>query len=147
MIIKLSTAKWAVVVGALCLLPSSPSDAGCPTKEANKAEASVDKLDSWEKVHSFFKAFGPCDDGGVAEGVTESITKLLAQHPDQSDRLVGLIKADPAFEAKVIEHIDTTARSAYLEKIRTNYAHQCLPAMAALCKKLVHAATEAIRGM
>jgi hypothetical protein len=63
----------------------------CTREEAMQAADDTDHLDNWNAVYRSFKRFSQCDDGGIAEGYSDDVGKLLADHWDQFPRLVKLV--------------------------------------------------------
>jgi hypothetical protein len=62
----------------------------CTKTEAMEAEKEADSLKDWDQVYRSYKRFSQCDDGAIAEGYSESITKLLAEDWKSSNRLLVL---------------------------------------------------------
>src|ERR1700736_5339009 len=50
----------------------------CTKQEAMQAEMSTDHLTDWDAVYQSFKRFSQCDDGGIDEGYSDAVGKLLA---------------------------------------------------------------------
>jgi hypothetical protein len=119
------------------LFGGSPANATECTKDDSAAsEAVISYLDSWENMHSAFKQFQQCDDGAVAEGFSEAVARLMADHWAMLPRLLSLVDADPAFEAFVIRHLDLSNSNTDLLKI-DHFAHTACPARArTLCGKI-----------
>jgi hypothetical protein len=117
----------------------------CTVEQSKRAFDEVDKLTNWQAVQRFYKNYLPCDDGGIAEGVSDDITKLLANHWSDFSTLTAMIAKEPAFEGFVVRHIDATVPDEALHKIRTNAQSRCPQRSMAICKKIVDAATSAIK--
>ncbi len=64
----------ALLVGA-----SNAHSEECDERDGYTAETLTDYLDSWKNVARFYKDFKKCDNGGVAEGVSDAVARLLAQ--------------------------------------------------------------------
>jgi hypothetical protein len=50
-----------------------------------------------------------CDDGSIAEGFSESVTRLLADDWEALPALQSLTTMDASFQTFVLRHIDETA--------------------------------------
>ena len=94
----------AFVIFCLCL-SGYAHGAECTKDEAFAAETVTDYLDSWENVFRFFKAFGHCYDGGIAEGAGYRIQKLWTSHWSQLPTMIALTKRDPEFKAFIWDRI------------------------------------------
>jgi hypothetical protein len=115
----------------------------CTVEDSKRAFDAVDKLDSWEAVLNFYKKYLPCDDGGIAEGVSDAVTKLLANDWAGFWRL--RVRAEPQFQQFVLRHIDATVPVETLRGIGRNARSRCPQKSAALCKKIDNAAASAIK--
>jgi hypothetical protein len=69
---------WAIVFCALGELMTAAQQKPCSEQEAAQAEMETDALKSWDSVYTFYRKFSHCDDGAVAEGVSDAVVKLLA---------------------------------------------------------------------
>jgi hypothetical protein len=49
----------------------------CSLDQEIAAESSAGTLRNWAEVYSSFERFGHCDDGAIADGYSESISKIL----------------------------------------------------------------------
>jgi len=110
----------------------------CSQQNGFIAEAATDHLNTWKKVARARKQFANCDDGGVAEGFSDAIARLLARHWAQIPALVSLIHTQPTFESFVLAHLNESDDFDDLKTIRTLATHQCPPTAMNLCAKLVH---------
>ena len=60
----------------------------CAEQEAISAEMEADSLKTWAQVFAAYKQYRQCDDGGIAEGYSDSIATLLAERWDQLKTLM-----------------------------------------------------------
>jgi hypothetical protein len=51
--------------------------AGASPCTIEDSKHAFDALTSWDAVLNFYKKYFACDDGGIAEGVSDAVTKLL----------------------------------------------------------------------
>ena len=116
----------------------------CSQKDADMAENMVDTLDTWVKIDTFFKNFKQCDDGSIAEGLSEAVARLLADHWNTLPDLSRLIKHDPPLKLFITVHIDTTINDIDLKKIRDSSSTACPNNLTLLCSDLNNAATRSI---
>lgn len=103
----------------------------------------VDSLNSWAAVNQNRVKFGFCDDGDIAEGNSEAVARLLADHWDSLPDLATQINKNPAFKAYVLRHIDSTLDTKDLDKIRTQASQSCPVKQGQLCGEIKEAAEKA----
>lgn len=129
---------------ALMWLPPAQSKT-CSVREAEAADAMVDRIDGWTRVAEAYKKFGHCDDGGIAEGNSEAVARLLVDQWQTLPMLAKLVERDPALKRYVLRHIDTTLDTDDLEKIKSLASSSCARGLASLCRELAAAAARANR--
>lgn len=133
-----------VAVGLAALAWMLPAHAEiCSEHDAAAADAMVDHLDSWPKINLAFTKYGHCDDGDIAEGNSEAVARLLADHWRTLPQLGKLIKRNPPLKAFVLRHIDTTLDTADLDKVKALSRSSCPAGMDAFCLELTNAAARA----
>lgn len=114
----------------------------CTSDQARKAEAVSDAATSWKQLHRQFRKFANCDDGAVAEGFSESNTRLLADHWGTIQQLKPMIVSDPAFRAFIVRHVDTTVPAERLRRIARNAGKQCPGTLKNFCREIRAAANK-----
>jgi hypothetical protein len=112
----------------------------CTAEEARLAETETNQLRDWGSVHRSYVRFSHCDDGSIAEGYSDAVGKLLADHWDQFSRLAQLVSSDKGFVLFVTKHVDRTIPSDVLLKISKNAYSRCPSGREGLCKKIAQAA-------
>jgi hypothetical protein len=117
----------------------------CTEEQAKRAFDAVDDLKTWESIRSFFRLYRQCDDGGIGEGVSDAVTKLLADHWTDFGTFVAITGSDPGFEKFVLRHIDATVPADRLQAISKNARDRCPPKSATICKRITVAASSAIK--
>jgi len=111
---------------------------GCSEDLMRQAEAATDSLKSWELVYEFYQKFARCDDGGVAEGVSDGVAKLFADHWGSVAEFVTIANSDKNFEKFVLRHVDSTIDFEHdAPKIRENARLHCPVNLTSLCKDLL----------
>jgi hypothetical protein len=119
---------------------------GCTTAEQQRLSGELPHLTRWASIYASFKAYTPrCDDGGMAEGYTDAIVKVLANDWEGIVELEGFVHPDPAFLAFVIRHVDGSANLADLRKVLFNASQLCPHDLRRLCDSLVRATRGALR--
>ena len=119
-------------------MPAMAQKKPCSQKEAMQAETATDSLKTWNSVYRFFKQFSHCDDGSIAEGVSDAVAKLLANSWDSVDKFVKLASSDRGFENFVIRHVDETIDWSHdAPLIHENARLRCPSDSARLCKILL----------
>ena len=113
-------------------------DRPCGSDEPKRAEMATDNLKNWKAVYGFYKRFLRCDDGGVAEGVSDAIAKLLANHWEHFSDFAKLASTDKGFEQFVVRHVDETIDSVHdAPKISENARLHCPSNSVQLCKIII----------
>lgn len=69
----------------------------CTQAKATQAEKEADSLRDWDQVYRSFQKFSQCDDGAIAEGYSDSVTKLLADDWKSFNRFVALANRNGDF--------------------------------------------------
>ena len=109
----------------------------CTSEQAQKAEADADTLKSWELAHLSFVNYASCDDGAIAEGYSDSISRLLADQWQQFEKLQELAGQDTPFKAFVLRHIDESMSPEQAKSIGQNAKSHCPPNGKALCGEIL----------
>ena len=127
-----TVAIMAVVFGSIGYAQEHP----CTNVEAQKAEAEVDSLRSWDDLYKSFKLYKQCDDGAIGEGYSESVARILADHWSTISRLETLGAKDPAFRRFILKHVDGTIASDDIVKIKKNASVSCPKNLQKFCTDL-----------
>jgi hypothetical protein len=115
--------------------PAKPPS--CASEQARKAEAEADTLKSWKLVHLSFVNYVSCDDGAIAEGYSDSISRLLADRWQEFEKLQELAGQDPSFKDFVLRHIDESMSSEQAKAIEQNARFHCPVGGTALCGEIL----------
>ena len=78
----------------------------CTRAQAKQAEAEADQLKGWNAVYRSFLRYSHCDDGAIAEGYSDSVAKLLANHCGGFQELRRLTLKSPEFSNFMLRHVD-----------------------------------------
>ena len=105
----------------------------CSDADARAAETGVDSLKTWSSIHSAFKQYGHCDDGGIAEGWTEAIVHLLASNWKSLPQAAAFTEKDKSFRRFFLKHIDATADTDEIKTIGKLAQSQCPAKLTELC--------------
>jgi len=117
-------------------LPPTQSSS-CTSEQARKAEADAYILKSWELVHLSFVNYANCDDGAIAEGYSDSISRLLADQWQQFAKLQELAGQDAPFKEFVLRHIDESMSPEQAKAIGQNVRLHCPYGGKALCSEIL----------
>ena len=128
--------RYTSFIALLCLCPPAWPDE-CTSADAYTAETITAYLDSWKNVAMAFKQFGKCDDGSVAEGFSEAVARLLADHWQQLPTFVQIAQSNPGLEAFVLRHLDETINLPDAKKIAKLARDSCPNDARPLCRKIV----------
>ncbi len=119
------------------------AQADCSAVQAKNAEYSVDYLKTWQAVYDSFKKYPGCDDGAIAEGYSDAVVKLLANHWNKFANMQKLISKDPQFNAFILMHIDATTDWDDLKAVILHASHECPKGARSLCLDIKLKATSA----
>ncbi len=136
------TSHTLCLVVALCALPSSgyAQEHSCSATEAKRADSQVNGLRSWDALFEWYRAYHQCDDGGIAEGISEVVARNLVDRWETLPQFAQLAAKTPAFGHFVIRHVDETLDSNDLKKIHANAANRCPTKLRGFCDDLKKAA-------
>ena len=129
--------RYLALILCLCTWVYSAHAGECDERDGYAAEVLTDYLDSWKNVARFYKQFKNCDNGGVAEGVSDAIARLLANQWQHLADLLVLASKEQGLEAFVLSHLDETDDSADLNRIAALSRTQCPPTATLLCSKFI----------
>ena len=140
---------------ALGLIAGGAMAAGrtCTEAESTAADAAIDAIvanktaagkDVWPGLHAIFQRYRQCDDGGVGEGISDMVVTQLSRHWDSVADLVQRDAQEPAFGSFILMHIDSTADTGQLAKIKKAAKDHCPAGQQAFCARVGAAATRAI---
>jgi hypothetical protein len=129
----------------LAFLGSAPH----PCSAADRCSGIADerffsKVKSWSGLRKWFESYADCDDGGLAEGISDYAVVSLAQHWRDLPELKRQIEKNSRFEAFVLRHIDATTDSDDLKKVVENATQRCPEHSTALCSSIAGAARAAL---
>jgi hypothetical protein len=120
----------------LFLLGLSAWAGDCTQQDADRADAALDHMDSWQSIASVFRRFSKCDDGSIAEGFSDRISRLLADHWEQVQDLAALSRTTPGLESFVVRHLDETIKLSDARKIEYLAWNACPKEAEALCRRI-----------
>ena len=123
------------------------SSVNCTPEEQIKAEEASDTVHDWDSLYRAYSQFGNCDDGGTAEGFSDTVMELFAKKWETTPRLFVLISRDKGFEGFILNHIDATGDPDDIEKLRRNAQYHCPAQRNKICKLIILRAKIAIENM
>ena len=128
---KLLIIAFVILLCGCNILQAKKIDDTCSQKMEKQALISIDKINSWQDMYDFYKNFKVCDDGAIAEGVSDNIIKLLIKQKIQFNKLFE----DRTFQEFVLEHINElmTKKEAQIIKKKIK---QCKKPFNDFCKKV-----------
>ncbi len=109
----------------------------CTRAQAEKAEAEADQLKGWNAVYLSFSKYAHCDDGAIAEGYSDSVAKLLANHWAEFRDLKRLTLESHEFSDFVLRHVDELMSPDEAKLIEQNARLRCPANGKALCRSIL----------
>jgi hypothetical protein len=134
----------ALVLIAVGFAQTTPPHS-CTGETSKRAFDAVDKLETWEAVGRFYKTYLACDDGAIAEGVFDAVTKLLADKWTDFWGSRATITGGRQFQEFTLKHIDATVPIETLQAISRNARQRCPKGSSEVCKKIDAATLAAIK--
>jgi hypothetical protein len=138
----------ALAIVSVAAIPSTGmARTTCSTQMYDRADASLENATgSWHALQKHQRIFASCDDGALAEGYSDAVVKLLANHWERFPVFAALSQRDPAFRRWAIRHIDSSAASDDLKRV-VRHAATCIHQVQAklLCASLDRAANAALK--
>jgi hypothetical protein len=114
----------------------------CSQQLAMLADDAASKAkSSWADFYKAFKNYEVCDDGGIAEGFSDSAAQLFAKQWGHIGDFFSLADKDADFELFSIRHIDETDDANDLDRIAVNARDNCPSGREKLCKAIWAEAT------
>lgn len=110
----------------------------CTQREAIAAETEASTLESWSALYKSFNQYGHCDDAAIAEGYSESVSRLLAEDWNDLNVLRNYASRNKRFERFVLRHIDGTWSSERVNIVEKNAKHRCSNRDRKLCQRILH---------
>ncbi len=119
-------------------------DRACSDAVHLQAEKESDHIRTWKDLYKYYRTYKRCGfDADAAEGVSESIARLLVDHWDTLVEGAKLAQQERGFREYLLGGVNATVSAKDLELIRTK-SESC-PAMAAsLCGELRKRASSAL---
>lgn len=121
------------LIATFCTGAAQGDTRACTEQEAQAAEVSSATATSWKTLHRQFRLYGHCDDGAIAEGFSESVTRLLADQWATVRNVEPMIRADRDFERFIVRHVDATVPPDRLQKIARNASERCPRSLEGFC--------------
>jgi hypothetical protein len=123
---------FATTVGLFANEKAKP----CTREDAIRADQEASSLRGWAEVYKSYKNFAQCDDGGIAEGYSDSVARLLSEKWTSADELNRLALRDRRFERFVLRHVDELMSPTQAKRIRNNAEARCPSDAKRLCEKI-----------
>lgn len=127
-----------IIYAILPFLIMSPAHAGntCPLQLGNEAEIQMDDIRSWDDFYGFFQKYKNCDDGGIAEGLSDKAATILTKKWSSINRL-EILTRNKEFESFVLHHVNVLMSPEQADTI-SKFAHRECPAnYSSLCLKII----------
>jgi hypothetical protein len=131
-----------LAVLALALLPARAVNAEDRCNDT--ADRILFKAKSWADLRRWFTGYADCDDGGLAEGISDDVAVFLARKWQDLPKLEREIQREPRFREFVLRHIDSTADTDDLEAAKKNATQKCPARSSVLCAAIASAAQNAL---
>src|SRR5207253_7813371 len=115
----------------------------CSREQAIEAEGEASNLNDANSIYRSYKRFAQCDDGGIAEGYSDSVVRVLSDKKE-FDQFIGLAESDKEFYQFALKHIDAMADDKDLELIVKNAKSKCPKRAKSICSEVSKTAQTAL---
>jgi hypothetical protein len=144
--------KRTVFVAALLFLAGHWLTAGETTNQpvvadqarCDAADKVVTKARTWTDLRVFFDKYLACDDGYIAEGVSDTVVQILTHRWKSLCQLGTNDSQSTDFRAWVLGHIDATCAESDLSRVVQLASKKCPPTEGELCIAIKKAAEAAL---
>lgn len=107
----------------------------CSSNDSVRVGDEIVKANDWVKMQSSYLGWLDCDDGAVAEGISDRVGRLFAIKFTDFLNGVNEKKLDGKFVAFAMKHIDASQDEGNLRTILEN-SKSCTTKDAKICKQL-----------
>lgn len=138
-VLPLSRLAAMALIGSLAMLAQAAAHE-CGTVDEALGRISValraGQWDQWKALRDLQRKHPRCDDGGVAEGHSDIVCRILSGGWSTLGELDRMLKTDPDFEKFVLKHIDTTCGDRDLARLGENARERCPAGNESLCRAI-----------
>ena len=129
--------RAASLVASLVILSANTlANEPCSATQSQKADAAIDTLHSWNSLYKWYRLYVQCDDGSMAEGVSEAVVRNFIDRWGMLPELSQLAAKSTGFRSFVLKHIDETLNLDDVKKIQANASMRCPPKLHSLCESI-----------
>lgn len=97
----------------------------CTEQEAIAADKEASEITDWKILLRSYLRYNQCDDGSIAEGYSDSVSRLLSDDWNKTPNLIAIIKRNKGFCEFILKHIDETVPLSRLKKITFQAKNKC----------------------
>jgi hypothetical protein len=108
----------------------------CTDAESISADNAAHAVHNWATMYQVFRNYARCDDGAIAEQLSDRVEMLLTNQWQSVRELSHLAASEPRFKEFVLNHIDVTMYEKGLSDIAFNAIRRCPHEIKALCEKI-----------
>jgi len=110
------------------------AEGNCTITEQVQAVLGAEGLRTAKRLFDFFQSFAQCDNDGIAERISESVTITLDSYWEQVADLAEYAQRDATFGDFIVRHIDETVAHDRVVRIRENAHSRCPQKAKELCE-------------
>ena len=113
----------------------------------DKADKALTNLKTWNDLRLWYESYRSCDDGYLAEGISEFVARSLARQWNTIRSLKRAFANNPKFKDFVLKHIDSTVDTNDLTIVVTNCKTKCPADLRLICEEIENATQAALKEM
>ncbi len=142
--------RWISVIAATVTLLGAEGRAGqCSSKDSDYLDKAIVRAEKtltspvsgqkiWSEIRGLFKKYGKCDDGYIAEEISDLAGKLLATRWSTSKSFFISTQGDEKFINFVERHVSMVIPPDDLAQMRHNLETDCPKALKSFCGKILN---------
>ena len=134
-----------VVLVLFLMVMGSHSGLRAEDRCEDAADKALRSARTWLDLRKWFMEFPECDDGYLAEGVSEYVTASLAKRWSELPKLMTEIRNTQQFDRFILGHVDATADYDNLKSILENATKRCPHGAKVLCGSIANSARKALK--
>jgi hypothetical protein len=145
-ILRVAFASAWLALGAGCIAcgAAHAADKPCTRADAANGEKAIERANNWNQLYKSWQDYHHCDTGGVAEGYTDSLMRLMVEWKG-IDALAAAMQKDPQYKEWVHARLKSPAAKDDQPTVYSRAMASCPKGMDAFCAELAESVKPAAK--